>query len=149
MFKVSEILAPSEAHGNCATENSLALSLWRPVWRRTEAKRSHWIFTNTSTFPSSTVEGLPPLPGGEMQSRKQRLSPSLLATIRKQNKGWLPFFVTRALTALRLRGLAFPCQGIPAGNFKVGIKDWWMSSHFSQAVWRAILYVPVVFMQKN
>lgn len=51
---------------------------WRPVRRRTEAKRNNKIFTNTLTFPSSTVESLPPCPRGEMESRKQSLSPSLL-----------------------------------------------------------------------
>lgn len=52
-------------------------TIWRPVWRRTEAQRSNKIFTNTPTFPSSTVESLPPCPRGEMESRKQSLSPSL------------------------------------------------------------------------
>lgn len=61
-----------------------------------------------------------------MRSRKRRLSPSLLAAVRKEKEGWLPFLVTRPPTALRPRRLAFHCQGIPTGNFNVGILNWWM-----------------------
>lgn len=75
---------------------------------------------------------------------------SFPASCHKEIERWrLPFFVTRALTPPSPCGLAFPCQGIPTGNFKVGIKGWWMLSHFSQAAWRAVCMVPVLFMQKK
>lgn len=101
----------------------LTRALWRPVWRGRKPKGDTQLSLTLRPYSPVLWRVCRP-PRGEMQSRRQQLSPSLLATIRKQNHFLSQGHCDRL--ALRLWGPAFPCQGVPTGNFKVCIKDWWM-----------------------
>lgn len=72
MLEVSEVLVPSEADSKCATENPLCEDLF-------EEEQKPKGITKFSLRPSPPVLWRICLPArGEMESRKQCLSPTLL-----------------------------------------------------------------------